>query len=130
MLQMVLNPNTSKMKFYLISSNISGSTGWHWTEEITDRLILFIITWVTNYSLMLVRNFSVIYNFTCGITSQKLNELKTRDFVTHDIQCILVKLGKFRYLTRHHLISHTLHICNTSYLPLVSYNLYLGLEVI
>ena len=30
------------MKFYQISSSISGSIGWHWTEEITDRLALSI----------------------------------------------------------------------------------------
>ena len=41
MLQMVSKLSTSKMKFYQIFSNISGSTGWHLTEEITDRYVLF-----------------------------------------------------------------------------------------
>ena len=41
MLQMVLKLSTSKMKFYQIFLNISGSIGWHLTEEITDRYVLF-----------------------------------------------------------------------------------------
>ena len=41
MLQMVLKLSTSKMKFYQIFLNISGSIGWHLIEEITDRYVLF-----------------------------------------------------------------------------------------
>ena len=39
----MLSLSTLKMKFYQISSNISGSIGWHWTEEITDRFALLIL---------------------------------------------------------------------------------------
>ena len=39
----MLSLSTLKMKFYQISSSISGSTGWHWTEEITDRLALSML---------------------------------------------------------------------------------------
>ena len=34
---MVSKPSISRMKFCPISSSISGSTGWHWTGETTDR---------------------------------------------------------------------------------------------
>ena len=53
-------------KYFKFGRNTTGLSQWHLRNFLACS-IKGVISWVTNYSLILARNFSINLNFTCEI---------------------------------------------------------------